>query len=462
MMTEPWRPRAGELVAERFNLLSQIGRGGMGEVWLAEHVTLASQCAVKFLLVAGDDESKEEADARFRHEARAVARLRSRHVVRVLDHGVWQGAPYFAMDLLVGESLGHRLERLGKLPAAHVVGLMRGVARALTVAAEAGIVHRDLKPENVFICREDAEEVTKVLDFGIAKSVSSSATAVRDHVTRQGNLMGTPHYMSPEQVDGTMPLDHRSDLWSASVMVFQCLTGTLPFDNPAVAKVMMHILAAPLPVPSELASELPATFDAWWTRAAAREPGERFQSAAAWYAALEESLGVTLPGSADVSSRLPALPSADEALAAAAARTPVPVRKRDDRSMEVDFATPIGRAPIRRAGPYVAAAALALVASAAAAVWTASRGVNESPSSPLALPPVQETDKKLTAPESAPDSSSSASVTAERDADRDTERETEKQSTTATHTGSKVRAPRTNSKRPAGKFDPKDPKGAGY
>jgi serine/threonine-protein kinase len=282
-----WTPAAGDVIAERFRLERELGRGGMGSVWRAHHLSLDVPCAVKFVLdqaaLAGD------ARSRFQREARAAARLRSRNVVQILDHGVWRERPYIAMELLDGESLAHRLERRRRLTAQETLAVLGGAARALAASAHLGIVHRDLKPENVFIALEGREEYAKVLDFGIAK-VQQEKLAHVDHRTQTGALLGTPHYMSPEQVDGTLPVDHRSDLWSLSVIAYECLTGRLPFDSEALGNLFMKIMSGPVPVPSHVAPDLPTAFDAWWLRAASRDPERRFQSSDAWYHALEAAL----------------------------------------------------------------------------------------------------------------------------------------------------------------------------
>jgi serine/threonine-protein kinase len=273
----------------------------MGAVWRAHHLTLDVPCALKFILDGGDAGAR----SRFQQEARASARLKSRNVVQMLDHGVWRDRPYLAMELLDGEPLSTRLDREKRLSPEHTLALVRGVARALSAAMQLGIVHRDLKPDNVFIARDGGEEYAKVLDFGIAKITDRDRLRV-DHRTNTGALLGTPRYMSPEQVDGTMAVDGRSDLWSLAVITYECLTGELPFDSNALGNLFMRIMTAPLPIPSQVARHLPAEFDAWWQRAADRDPERRFQTPDEWFAALEAALGArskaTFP---DVARALP-------------------------------------------------------------------------------------------------------------------------------------------------------------
>src|ERR1700689_3518561 len=157
------------VVAGRFRLNKMIGRGGMGSVWQATHLGLDIPCAVKFM--EGEFSKSTEAQARFEREAKAAAQLRSPHVVQILDHGVCEGTPYIAMELLEGEDLGKRLLKVGKLSPRDVHGIVTQVCRALSKAHGLGIVHRDLKPDNIFLVRDDDREIAKVLDFGIAKSV---------------------------------------------------------------------------------------------------------------------------------------------------------------------------------------------------------------------------------------------------------------------------------------------------
>jgi eukaryotic-like serine/threonine-protein kinase len=277
----------GLIVADRFRLVRELGRGGMGSVWLAEHTGLDILCAVKLIDPRGKE--SQELRARFEREAKAAAQLKSRHVVQILDHGVWQDVPYIAMEYLQGEDLAERLTRLGRLTPSETLQVIGQVGRALTRAHSAGIVHRDLKPENVFLAREDEGEIAKVLDFGIAKR---SSMKLEDSGTKTGSLVGTPFYMSPEQARGTRQIDHRSDLWSLGVIVFECLTGELPFCGDGLGEVLGKIMYEALPLPSTFAP-VPPGVDAWWKRAAAREPEERFQSARELCEGLALALGIT-------------------------------------------------------------------------------------------------------------------------------------------------------------------------
>ncbi|HEY3668934.1 MAG TPA: protein kinase [Polyangiaceae bacterium] len=270
-------PTEASIIAGKYRLLRKLGQGAMGAVWQAEHLTLKSQVAVKFIQV--DTALHAEALPRFLREAQAAASLRSPHVVQILDHGVDDGVPYIAMELLEGETLAARLERVGHLEAVEMSRIMTQVGRAIARAHEAGIIHRDLKPDNVFMVRNDDEELVKVLDFGIAKSggaESLDAPVAAD--TRTGAVMGTPYYMSPEQTQGAKGADARSDIWSLGVVAFECLVGRRPFEAETLGGLLLAICTKPMPVPSELAV-VPAGFDAWFARACARDVKERFASA---------------------------------------------------------------------------------------------------------------------------------------------------------------------------------------
>jgi serine/threonine-protein kinase len=251
-----------------------IGSGGMGQVWRAEHMTLGTAVAVKLVDLTAS-QNPQETLARFLHEARAAARLKNANVVQTIDHGAQGHVAYIVMEMLEGESLGKRLARVGPLPPSDAVRLFRELSRALEKAHANGIVHRDLKPENIFLAVEDGREVVKILDFGIAKMNDSAYDPALE--TLAGTVLGTPAYMSPEQVLGK-PLDWRSDLWQLAVIAFECVTGKRPFHGTTLGELFMKICSAPLPVPSHT-GPAPIGFDAWFARAAQRDPNDRFQSA---------------------------------------------------------------------------------------------------------------------------------------------------------------------------------------
>ncbi|WXB20009.1 protein kinase [Pendulispora albinea] len=273
----------------------------MGSVWEAMHLGLDVPCAMKF--IDGNAQDREIANHRFEREAKTAAQIRSRHVVQILDHGVWEGVPYIAMELLRGESLRARLVRMLVLSPPEVLRIVRHVGRGLRKAHERGIVHRDLKPDNIFLTHDDdltqgqGAEIAKVLDFGVAKWTSHDQI-MASH-TRSGDLLGTPVYMSPEQIRGSRDVDTRSDLWSLAVIVFRCLTGRLPFVAESFGNLVLEICTKPLLVPSEMAA-VPPGFDAWWQKAAARDPEDRFQTERELVLALERVLNEAAADEASV------------------------------------------------------------------------------------------------------------------------------------------------------------------
>lgn len=268
--------QAGEVIAGKYRLEALLDRGGMGAVWRAQHLDLGAPVAVK--LMDASIARRPEALARFHREARAAAQLRSPHVVQILDHGVDPGTrtPYIVMELLEGEGLGERLVRERVLSPEDTARIVSDVCRALARAHEAGIVHRDIKPSNIFLVRNDDQEIAKVLDFGVAKAESPALTV--DAVTKSGSMLGTPLYMSPEQIGGGREVDFRSDLWSLGVIACECLTGKRPFMADTVGALAVQICTQPPPRPSQL-GPVPAGFDEWFQRAVARAPADRFGSA---------------------------------------------------------------------------------------------------------------------------------------------------------------------------------------
>src|SRR4051812_22103407 len=248
----------GRVIAGKYRLLRVLGHGGMGSVWAAEHLALRSEVAVK--LIPSPGLALQNVSPRFQRGARALAQLRSPHVVQILDYGVDSGAQYLVTELLTGETLRARVETQRRLGAQEVWLIARQVARAMSVSHAAGFVHRDLKPENVFLIGEGEELLVKVLDFGITKALGTEAT----HLTETGMMLGTCQYMSPEQAAGGS-VDSRSDLWSLGVIVYECLTGRLPFQARTVFAAVTAICSAPIVVPSAVA-RVPRGFDAWFAR----------------------------------------------------------------------------------------------------------------------------------------------------------------------------------------------------
>ncbi len=278
----------GKIIAGRYRVERLLGQGGMGSVWAGRHLTLNQLVAVKF--IHPRLASSVEALRRFDTEAKAAARLKTRHAVTVHDHGITaDGEPYIVMEYLEGESLEHRLRTRGALPFAEVVSVIGQAARALSAAHEQGIIHRDLKPDNVFLAQErEAPEfgyVVKVVDFGIAKLIADEA-AQGASATQAGVVLGTPHYMSPEALTASAPVGPAADVWSLGACAFAAACGRVPFEGDAIGDVVLKVCASPLPVPSRLRPELPKAFDAWFARACARSIAQRFATVAEAEAAL--------------------------------------------------------------------------------------------------------------------------------------------------------------------------------
>src|SRR5512132_444664 len=283
---------AGRILHDRYRLIRPVGHGSQASVWVAEHLALQTTVAVK--LIDPELAKKESARERFRREATAAAQLRSAHVVQILDHGIEGDQPFIVMELLDGEDLFERLTHRTRITLRETSKIVTQVARALTRAHAAGIIHRDLKPENIFLVPNDDDEVVKVLDFGVAKFKDPGKAAMQR--TGLGTLIGTPHYMSPEQVKGIAEIDYRADLWALGVIAFQCVTGDLPFDSEGMGDLLIKISVGEMPIPSKVLSTIPANFDAWFARACDRDPGRRFQSAREMAVALGGVVGVFAEG----------------------------------------------------------------------------------------------------------------------------------------------------------------------
>jgi eukaryotic-like serine/threonine-protein kinase len=274
MSSTPTLP--GSIIQGRYEIQRRLGSGGMGAVYLARHVTLKREVAIKF--IHPELCSSDEVLRRFDTEAKAAARIKSRHAVSVIDHGVADnGQPYIVMEYLEGESLEQALKRRGRLPFDEVVEIVAQIARALEQAHEAGIVHRDLKPDNVFLAKDgDKGTVVKVLDFGIAKVVHDDAVGGVG-TTKTGMVLGTPLFMSPEALTASAPVSPASDIWSLGACTFAAAVGKVPFYGEAIGDVVLKVCAAPMPVPSDFVPELPKAFDEWFAKACSRDMATRFK-----------------------------------------------------------------------------------------------------------------------------------------------------------------------------------------
>jgi eukaryotic-like serine/threonine-protein kinase len=308
-------PQPDMIIAGKYRLEGQLAEGGMGSVWIGHHCDLDLPVAVKFM--GPECASSEEGRIRFEREAKAAAFLQSPHVVNVQDYGVDDGLAYIVMELLVGEDLEERLHRVKRLSLEDTLNILTQAAKALRRAQELGIVHRDIKPENFFLASgDDGDEHLKVLDFGIAKETGPVLLAKKG--TNTGQIIGSPHYMSPEHVRGARDIDHRADLWSLGVILFQAVTGRRPFSGDNVGDVMAKIVADPIPRPTEVAPDLPAALDDFFKKALARDRNERFQTAREMAEAFAEIVRAQSPESIKFSLSTPPPPVVAAELAAAA------------------------------------------------------------------------------------------------------------------------------------------------
>jgi serine/threonine-protein kinase len=300
--------QAGTVIAGKYRLIQRISGGGMGSVWLAHHGQLDAPVAVKFM--HGSLLDMQGARARFEREAKAAAQIRSPYVVHVYDHGIDDetGAPFIVMEYLEGHDLGRRLRGGRRLPLDQAVRNCEQVCKGLHRAHKLGIVHRDLKPGNIFLAERD-DDMVKLLDFGIAKETGNKRV-VRGETTTTGQVLGSPHYMSPEQARGQV-LDGRSDLWSLAVILFRSITGKRPFDGTDIGDLIVRICMDPIPRPSTLNSQLGPVVDSFFERAFSRDQAGRFQTARAFAAEFKAAiLGVPVPVDADASGPVAAMSDA--------------------------------------------------------------------------------------------------------------------------------------------------------
>jgi serine/threonine protein kinase len=292
--------REGDVLQDRYRIIQRIGKGGMGEVYLAEHVAIGRKVAIKILL--GNLNDKPDLAKRFLKEAQTASKLRHANVVDIIDFGHADvRTPFFVMEFLDGRDLKSVVKEERVLPWPRVRDIALQICAGLAVAHQQGFIHRDLKPDNVYLINEGGREHVKILDFGISKAITDEA----HDTTQTGVLLGTPEYMSPEQAQD-QPLDARSDLYALGVILYRMLVGRVPFQSKAFMTVLAkHIQEPPVP-PREAAPDagIPAKVEAIVLRCLAKKPEDRYQSADALAAALR---------------------AVDAAPAAASARPPVAV-----------------------------------------------------------------------------------------------------------------------------------------
>jgi len=267
----------------QYRLRKRIGTGGMGEVYLAEHHLLKRPCAVK--LIRPEDVADPNALERFEREVQITATLSHPNTVEIFDYGRTEnGTYYYVMEYLPGMSLAELVARHGPLPPGRAVYLLRQACQALREAHAAGLIHRDVKPSNIFAARRGGmDDVAKLLDFGL---VRAAAPTVAAHLSREGQVLGTPLFMSPEQARGR-DLDVRSDIYSMGAVAYYLLTGRPPFEEDDGLGVMIAHARDPVLPPSRVRAGLPDDLDRVVVRCLAKDPADRFPNAAT----LERALG---------------------------------------------------------------------------------------------------------------------------------------------------------------------------
>ena len=312
-MSDPPPLPEGTIIAGKLRVVRQLGAGGMGAVYEVEHEFTKHRRALKML--HADMLEHPMVVARFIREASAAGHIGNPHIVETFDAGKLDGGePYIVMEMLQGETLSDRLEKVRRLALPELVDVIRQACDGIQAAHDAGIVHRDLKPENIFLIERDGRPFVKILDFGVSK-FDPTLTGGADGTTKEGSALGTPYYMSPEQVDGDKDLDARTDVYALGVILYQCACGKRPFKADALPKLAVLIHEGkPAPL-SERRPELPVGFVEVVHKAMARDRNLRFPTPRELGAALEPfsaaALDATMLETSVVrgSSKLPAAPA---------------------------------------------------------------------------------------------------------------------------------------------------------
>lgn len=279
--------KEGDILAGKYRVEKVLGEGGMGVVVAAWHEELEKRVAVKFLL----PEMAERGDAaeRFRREARAAVRIQSEHVARVLDVGTMDAAvPYMVMEYLEGHDLGDELSARGRLPVTEAVDYLLQAGEAVAEAHALGIVHRDLKPANLFLSRRaDGTPLVKVLDFGISKSIAADSQGGMS-LTRTAAMVGSPLYMSPEQMRSAKDVDTRTDIWALGAIFYEMLAGRPPYDAESVPELYASLLSDSPPAMQEFRSDVPPGLERVLLRCLQKDRAERWGTVAELASAISD------------------------------------------------------------------------------------------------------------------------------------------------------------------------------
>ncbi|MBI2896472.1 MAG: serine/threonine protein kinase [Deltaproteobacteria bacterium] len=273
----------GQLIGGRFRLGRLLGRGGMGEVREAEHVELGRRVAVK--IMHGRAAQNRSSVTRLKREARSLASISHPNIVEVLDAGEHDGSPYLVMELLEGEDLRTRIDRVGQIPVGEAIAIASQVLAGLDAVHAGGIIHRDVKPENVFLTPQpDGSLFVKLLDFGVSKLMEIDSSA--GNLTESGTIVGSPAFMAPEQAIGSAGIDARTDLYSVGAVLYTMLGGRPPFIAPNIPAVLLAIVEGKAEPLASLRPALPPGLVQVVERAMEKERGKRFRSAGEFAEAL--------------------------------------------------------------------------------------------------------------------------------------------------------------------------------
>src|SRR5690606_13895579 len=286
----------GTTIADRYKILRQIGEGGMGIVYEAEHVLIEKRVALKIL--RDDFSRRPDVVSRFRQEAKSASRIGHENIVDVIDFGdTTTGQNYFVMEMLEGHDLATVLEREQRISLERTLHILMQCGRALAAAHAKGIVHRDMKPENIFLVRRgDDTDFVKLVDFGIAKmSDIETAGEPGRKLTKTGMIFGTPEYMSPEQAAGKA-LDHRVDVYALGVIAFECLVGRVPFVGDSFMGILTQHMFDEMPSIHDVNPSVvcPPALEAVMTRAVMKDPADRYQTTEEMADDLVSALGGTV------------------------------------------------------------------------------------------------------------------------------------------------------------------------
>ena len=270
-------PKVGLLLNDRYLIVRKLGEGGMGAVYEAKHQLTGRRLAIKCL--HPQFQSNREVVERFHREAQAATAVGNEHIIEVTDMGTFEDkSPFIVLEYLDGVEFAKLLEEHPAMPIGRVVHIITQVCDALRNAHAQSIVHRDLKPENIYLVKRGQDsDFVKVLDFGISK-MKENAEEIGSGLTKTGMALGTPYYMSPEQAQGMRDVDHRTDIYAIGVILFQALTGRLPFDADSYPQLMVRILTQPVPPLRTYREDIPAALDDLVLRAMAKDRLQRFAS----------------------------------------------------------------------------------------------------------------------------------------------------------------------------------------